>query len=356
MAPFTMFFYPETSVLVSIEVENSMNTENKMNKYSFSIIVTERCNMHCTYCHFFEHISRSSAKDMTEDQLIKYFNFIKYFKDNIGGHDVNFRFSGGDPIVLGDRLFEIADIGHKITGIKPYFLTAGNGINDAWVEKARKSSLSACMISLENPLNPDPGAMDPYQMMKKIKKYDSEDFHLLTGVTVVKNEDFKDIYKISKIIYEEIGLLPRIQEINYGGYESPTDKQLNDLYENFYSVVRDFKGKAYFDYFSYVSPIFNACHHEKATYLLELNFDNKHKIGVVSDEEAMHNALNFIDLNYPKHECKNIKCDWLSECSNLKWLWKQRSKNVTADQKTLDYCRFKKTINNAYYDALVKSI
>jgi hypothetical protein len=32
------------------------------------------------------------------------------------------------------------------------------------------------MISIENPLNPDLGAMNPYEMMKIIKKYDSDAF------------------------------------------------------------------------------------------------------------------------------------------------------------------------------------
>jgi MoaA/NifB/PqqE/SkfB family radical SAM enzyme len=333
-----------------------MDIGNKINEYSFSIIVTEKCNMHCTYCHFFEHVTKKSARDMSNRQLINYFNFINYFKENIEGHNIDYRFSGGDPIVLGDRLFEIADMGYKITGVKPYFLTAGNGISENWIEKARRSSLSACMISIENPLNPDPGAMNPYEIMKIIKKYDSEDFRLLPGVTVVRNENFKDIYEISRIVYEEIGLLPKIQEINYGAYESPTDEQLESLYDNLYRVVRDFKGKTYFDYFSYISPIYNACHHKKKTYLSELNFENKHMIGVVSDKEAMRNLLNFIDLNYPKHDCEDNECDWFPECSNVKWLWKKKSKYVTAEKKILDYCRLKKTINDAYYNALATSI
>lgn len=249
-----------------------MDTGDKINEYSFSIIVTEKCNMHCTYCHFFEHVTKKSARDMSNSQLINYFNFINYFKENIEGHNVDYRFSGGDPIVLGDRLFEIADMGYKITGVKPYFLTAGNGISENWIEKARRSSLSACMISIENPLNPDPGAMNPYEIMKIMKKYDSEDFRLLPGVTVVRNENFKDIYEISRIVYEEIGLLPKIQEINYGAYESPTDEQLESLYDNLYRVVRDFKGKTYFDYFSYISPIYNACHHKKKNIFIRIEF------------------------------------------------------------------------------------
>lgn len=94
----------------------------------------------------------------------------------------------------------------------------------------------------------------------------------------------------------------------------------------------------------------------KKTYLSELNFENKHMIGVVSDKEAMRNLLNFIDLNYPKHDCEDNECDWFPECSNVKWLWKKKSKYVTAEKKILDYCRLKKTINDAYYNALATSI
>ena len=209
------------------------------------------------------------------------------------------------------------------------------------------------MVSIENPLNPDPGAMNPNKIMKTMHRYDSEEFRLLPGVTVVKNEDFKDIYEISKIVYGELGVLPRIQEINFDSFESPTEKQLDELYDNMYRVFNEFKGKTYFDYFAYISPIYNATHHEKETYLSELNFDNKHKIGIVSNQEAMKNVLNFISVNYPKYECIEKNCDWIDECSNVKWIWQQKSRKVSKEQKIKDYCRMKKVINSAYYDALV---
>ena len=326
--------------------------KNKM--YGFSIIVTERCNLNCTYCHFFDHVSRMSGRDMSDEQLDSYFQFIKYFKDNMKQYTVNFRFSGGDPIVLGDRLFEIADRGYEITKIEPFFLTAGKGIDEKWIKKARKSKMAASMISIENPLNPDKGAMNPYEIMRKMKKYSSEEFRLLPGVTVVKNEDFKNIYEISTIIYEELGILPKIQEINFDSFISPTDEELEDLYNNLYKVLTKFRGKTYFDYFMYISPEFSATHHEKEVYLSELNFDNKHRIGEVSNENAMKSILDYIDINYPQHKCGEKECDWFEQCKRIKWIWKQESRTVTKEQKIKDYCRMKKIINQAYYDALVK--
>jgi hypothetical protein len=82
-------------------------------------------------------------------------NFVNYFKEN-SKTLVQWRMSGGDPIVLGERLFSLAEKGYKITGIHPYILTAGRGITEEWILKARKSPLQNAFISVENPFDPDP--------------------------------------------------------------------------------------------------------------------------------------------------------------------------------------------------------
>jgi len=321
---------------------------------NFSIVVTERCNLHCTYCHFFSHVSRTSANDISDELFEEYMKFISEFRDRIGG-EVTYRFSGGDPIVLGDRLFELGNKGYELTKIKPYFLTAGNGINDNWIEKARKSAFTHAFVSLENPLNPDPGSIDPIETMKKIAKYSSDDFKLELGCTVIRNEDFKEIYNICKMIYEETGKLPKLQEINFLPYKSPTDKEFEELYENLVKVIEEFYSKAPLDFFPYISPEFNAGHDKKTSYLMELNMNNLHKIGEVPFEEAMESVIARRGLNYPKGKCTNEKCDWYNECKNVKWLWVQKSNFVTAEQKFKDYCKFKRAINQAFYDALIKN-
>ena len=293
---------------------------NKEETNHFSIILTSKCNLNCSYCHFFSKHDRANALDLPENLLDDYLNFIKYFnKHTVSKNSV--RFSGGDPIILGDKLFEIADKTYKITNLKPFILTGGKGINKDWINKARKSHLTHAYISIENPLNPDIGAMNPYQILDLINTYSSDEFKLLPGVTVVRNEDFKDIFKISNIIYDAIGYLPCIQEINYLPYKSPTDQELADLYENLYMVVKKY------------SP--------------------NNPIGKTSMDVAFKKILKFRELNYPKLNCKVTDCDWHDVCQNIKWLWKLSNANVTSEEKLKDYCRFKKTINSAFYDALI---
>lgn len=288
---------------------------------------------------------------MSDDLLSTYMQFLKFFRETVGG-EVTVRFSGGDPIILGDRLFEISNITYKISGIKPYFLTAGKGIDAAWTEKAKRSAFTHAFVSLENPLAPDRGSVDPYLTMKKIRDFSSADFLLELGVTVVKNEEFKNIYEICRIVFEETGKLPKIQEMNYAPYETPTDHQLGELYENLVKVVSAFHGRADMDFFSYVSPEFSAAHDNRKSYLTELNMENAHNIGTISYDESLRLIQERQHLNYPESGCANSSCEWFDHCQTVKWLWKKPSATVSAENKIADYCRFKKIVNAAFYDAL----
>lgn len=327
---------------------------NKDEINHFSIILTSKCNLNCTYCHFFSKYDRNNALDLPEEMLGKYLEFVKYFHENTCS-ETTIRFSGGDPIVLGDKLFDIADKTYQVTKLKPYILTGGKGINERWIEKARKSSLTHAYISLENPLNPDVGAMDPYEMFNTINKYSSDEFKLLPGVTVVKNEDFKNIFEISNIVYEAIGYLPSIQEINYLPYKSPSDQELEALYENLYKVVKKYSPRNSINMFSYISPEFTSLHNKKKNYLYELNLMNTHSVGKLENSVVLSNLIKFRMKNYPELQCQEIDCEWHDVCHNIKWLWKFGNESVTPEEKLKDYCRFKKTINSAFYDALFES-
>lgn len=320
---------------------------------NFSIIVTERCNLKCTYCHFFTKVERTSKNDISDKLFDNYIKFISFFSSKHKG-EVTYRFSGGDPIVLGDRLFELGNRAYDITGIKPYFLTGGKGINEKWIEKAKKSAFTHAFVSLENPLNSDPGSVNAYETIKKINKYSSEDFKLEFGSTVIKNEDFKDIYKICKIVYEETGRIPKLHEINFLPFTSPTDQELNDLYENLVKVISEYHDKAPLDLFPYISPEFCASHNKKESFLAELNMKNLYKIGEVSFSESEKIMKDRQILNYPESNCTNKECDWYEQCKKIKWLWKYKSYTVSAEQKFKDYCKLKKVVNSAFCNALIK--
>ncbi|MCP4605115.1 MAG: hypothetical protein GY847_32090, partial [Proteobacteria bacterium] len=54
-----------------------------------------------------------------------------------------YRFSGGEPTTIGDKLFEYAEIVYDITGQKPTLLTSGVGISNRWLKKAA-NKFSTC--------------------------------------------------------------------------------------------------------------------------------------------------------------------------------------------------------------------
>jgi len=125
----------------------------------FSISITGRCNANCSYCHFYGMRSKETIKeiwkDIDDETYRLYINFLKRIKNALPKNvDLQYRFSGGEPLVLKDRLFELADYGYKKTGIPPYILTNGLGITKNWVEKAKKHHIKYLFVSLENPFNP----------------------------------------------------------------------------------------------------------------------------------------------------------------------------------------------------------
>jgi hypothetical protein len=83
-----------------------------------------------------------------------YTKFIDYWRNRVGGY-VQYRFSGGDPMVLGKRLFTLADRGYQSLGLKPFMLTAGKALAPRWAEQARKHAISHVFVSVENPFDPD---------------------------------------------------------------------------------------------------------------------------------------------------------------------------------------------------------
>lgn len=320
--------------------------------FSFSIIATERCNVRCTYCHFYSHVSRSSRRDISDRMYTKYLDFIRAIGERNPTSVVTFRFSGGDPTVLGKRLFELADEGFSVTGVEPYILTAGKCLTDAYVAEARKHHISALVVSLENPLNPDPGALDPMWVMKRVRALSTGDLPIRLGSTIVQNEDFGDVAEICDIVFDCTGQLPKLQEKNFFAYESPTESQLQDLHENLVAAIRKYHRLAPLNFFPYVSPEFSASHGNLPTYLMELDIDNRYQIGSRSQSTSEQQLERIVAHNYPALDCSNPKCQWRSGCRQVKWVWKAGSDLVDPAQKLTDYCRFKRCINGAFYRAV----
>jgi MoaA/NifB/PqqE/SkfB family radical SAM enzyme len=318
----------------------------------FSIIVTGRCNASCSYCHFFAKRDRQKiGYDISDELFDTYILLISKIKKILPPNiELQCRFSGGEPLVLGKRLFDLANKLYQTTHIKPYILTNGKAINESFIRKARKSSISFLYVSLENPLEPDKGAPDPYEIMNKIAKYNSEKLPIIPAVVIIKNTHFKNLYKICKIFYKKLESLPTISELNYQLFTSPTKVQLKDLYKNVLRTVKYFHLRTAIRFFPYISP--ELCYGGYSHYLIELDLENKHKLTRDNISRKLPRVLNQLDISYPKLNCKNTDCDWYNECKRVKWLWVNSYGGVDVEEKKKSYCEMKKTINNAFYEAL----
>lgn len=332
-----------------------MSTVNSVYKklYTFSVTVTGRCDSKCGYCHYYLTRNRKSfSYDISTEQFSAYMDFIRHWNKTMPGKTY-YRFSGGEPTILGDKLFQLADIGFQKTGLRPFVLTAGKYLNKSWIKKARQSKISHVFVSVENPINPDGGAPNPMEIVKKIRNYNSPELPIVPGVCVVPNNCFKHIYKICEWFYEELGRIPLICEINYGLYKSPNEDEWQCLENTLPAVIKDFFPKTQLNLFSSIVPEY--AYGGSDPYVLELDLENTHKI----DKNNYKTKLNgFVDrlnnTNYPKLNCFQINCCWQEFCQNTKWYWRRDATNSSA-LKLRDYCRFKRIISDSYYRILVDS-
>ena len=166
----------------------------------------------------------------------------------------HYRFSGGEPMILGQRLFSLADLGFAELGQKPYVLTAGKVLTLAWAERARKHAISHLFVSIENPFMPDPGAPDPHKVINAIKQCHTNEMPVLPGVCVVHNKCFNRLYDICEWFFEHLGQIPIISGINHSAYESPREQDWEDFAANIERIVRVFHGKTPLKLFPNISP------------------------------------------------------------------------------------------------------
>jgi len=295
--------------------------------YSISVVVTGRCNLNCSYCHFFRTRSRKDvAYDISDEQFMTYMKFIRAWSSSTQS-PTSYRFSGGEPMILGDRLFSLANKALEIVGTPPYILTAGKNLDEDWISKARDSAISHIFVSMENPIRPDKGSVDPILLAQKIKTYNSESLPIIPGVCVVPNDCFSRLYEICCWFYNELGRIPLICEINYGSYVSPSEDEWKHLEENLCRVVEDFFPKTHLNLFSSVIPEY--AYGGIDPYLFELDLDNFHEIRDDNIAEKIPEIKSYVEASsYPKLSCNQDYCPWISFCKNTKWYW-QRDENLS---------------------------
>lgn len=319
--------------------------------YTFNTVVTGRCNVKCSYCHFYATRNRRQvAYDVSGELFEVYMGFIKRWAEEVEG-TTSYRFSGGDPMVLGDRLFRLAETGYRITGIKPFMLTAGLKLDQNWVRKARQAPFSHVFVSIENPIEPDKFAPNPLRVIEAIRELNSPELPIIAGVCVVPSHLYARLDEICEWFYEKIKHVPLICEVNYAPYKTPTDQELAELDAAVERTLKKFFHKTPLNLFSSVVPEY--AYGGIDPYLSDLGLENPHGITYENMDEKIQEMLNHIDaVNYPRLQCNQTECPWHQFCGNTKWYWQGDGRN-SPELKLSDYCRHKKTISGAYARALL---
>lgn len=156
--------------IARVKEYNKMNTILKDEDiWALSITITGRCNCNCSYCHFYAKRNRIDYNiDMLEERLDNYIKLISFIKEKYH-KNLQIRFSGGESLVIGNKLFEYSENIYKSTGIKPYVLTNGRLLSDEIISKSKKHKIAAYLVSIENPFDMAEGAPLTNEVLSKIK-------------------------------------------------------------------------------------------------------------------------------------------------------------------------------------------
>ena len=111
----------------------------------------------------------------------------------------------------------------------------------------------------------------------------------------------------------------------------------------FYKIVKKYFSRVALDIFPYITPELANCFQSR--YLIEFDLDDSLKIEETKDDNEKIKILHkYLDKAYPLSNCSEMGCDWHVYCHRIKWVWKNNLR---------DYCRMKRAILDAYYDALL---
>lgn len=334
-------------------MKKTINFLHEEDIWALSITITGRCNCSCSYCHYYAYRDREKYNfDMPEELFKNYVRLIKTIQQKYHSK-LQVRFSGGEPLVIGDKLFDYCNYLYHETGLKPYILTNGKALNSEIIEKAKNANVSAFLVSVENPFDESEGAPSTKETLKKIALLDNSEVRILPAVVVVKNEYFDKLIDICDYFYENIGTLPVISELTFHAFQSPTKDQLVALYENVKGIAQKYYGISPIRIFPYISPELYASGDKN--YLNELDIENTIGITESNVEEIAPLLLKKLERSYNEYDCPNKECDWYEDCKIIKWLWFFDGKDITLTEKNRlnDYCSMKKAINGGLYDGIM---
>lgn len=175
--------------------------------YRFEIMVTHKCNLHCTYCYQKKIIQ--NLNHMDKSTIKATILFIKNTTSNS-----NITFYGGEPLLNYDSLFVILDnLGNRYNYT---IITNGTLINEIKFKKLAEKGLKDCQITLDGlkeihdlkrSFNNGNGTYNT--ILKNIIKILNFDINITIRINI-SNQNLKDIKKLL-YYFMEIGLYKKVK-------------------------------------------------------------------------------------------------------------------------------------------------
>lgn len=268
--------------------------------------LTWYCPVKCEYCY------RARINDNTKLEILSESDLRREcLKAKELGVE-HYRFSGGEPISIGDRLFKYADIVNEITDYKPALLTSGYLITDTWLNKA-KNKFSSIAISVDNPFKYEKSK----KMLDLIKENTSEELPLVYGVTLIEAEYFDRIYDIFVYMYDYVGrkFMPQMDYNCLQNYVQPTENQLNSLIENTKQIIVKYGLPPYYFVYLIGSPLW--IDEDIQRYVLNLHPEGNYQIYDDMKErlDVEYRWRNYL-LQQQMHSQLCLNCDWIEVCKH----------------------------------------
>lgn len=314
----------------------------------FSNIPTGRCNCNCRYCHYFDKVSREDVnRDINPKLFDRYVDFVKYVQGIAG--KVSFRFSGGEPLTMGEKLFQYTDLVHERTGLDPYIMTNGLALNEEVIRNASKHHVSSFVVSIENPLHSENDLVPYHHVIELVRSHKDTSPRVYFGMMVIENEYFSKIGEIADLFWSDCEEIPPMCEVNYGPFRPPTEEQINDLRNSVSYIVNRYHNRCPLYLFPYIIPEFYPCNRDSQEYLIELSLDDNLGLMDMTNEEALNVIESRLDKSYFKYDCRK-ECMWKENCQKLKWVW--RTNDHEQYSRIESYCNMKCALSEAYLSGL----
>jgi MoaA/NifB/PqqE/SkfB family radical SAM enzyme len=326
------------AVVTELSEARKVSVFSRQNPQDISVLTINAswfCPVKCSYCHITKKASLDERDILHEEALAKELALAK--KHGI----TEIRFSGGEPVALGDKLFEYAALVYDITGKKPVLLTSGIGINTRWMNKAR-GRFSGIYVSVENPLKPIQTVVDNQTILQMIRENVSDELPFRYGLTLVVAEHFKNIETIFDILYENVNkkFMPQLDYPCLKDFITPMSAQLTDVYHATKLLFAKYGLIPYYFVNLIGSPVFLS----KDAFRLVLNLHPDGKYDIYDTmAEAWEYAYKFktYALKVQNQSTTCGKCEWKATC-----------KFHESGRVMYDWCDLRIAIFRGMYDGL----